>query len=159
VQQYRLRYILAKLTQQIELEAYGETERTMWLSRYTRGGFEIEHIFPQQPSDEAAAEFGAFKDPDVADRLGNLVLVEQAINASLGNRPYSQKRDVYRQSQLLLTRALAERPQVGANTQIDNAVAKLDPFPEWNEAAVIKRQEMLAKLALSVWRVPQPPGR
>jgi hypothetical protein len=157
VQQYRLRYILAKLTQQIELEAYGETERTMWLSRYTRGGFEIEHIFPQQPSEEAAAEFGAFEDPNVADRLGNLVLVEKAINASLGNRPYSQKRDVYPQSQLLLTRALAERPQVGAKTQIDNAVAKLAPFPEWNEAAVIKRQKMLAALARSVWRVPQPP--
>lgn len=157
VQQYRLRYILAKLTQHIDLNAYGETEGTKWLSRYTGGGFEIEHIFPQQPSEEAAAEFGAFEDPNVADRLGNLVLVEKSINASLGNRPYSQKRDVYRQSQLLLTKALAERPKVGANTKIDIAVAGLDPFTAWNEAAVIKRQEMLAALARSVWRLPQPP--
>src|SRR5690606_25727195 len=75
VQQYRLRYILAKLTQYIDLKAYGETAGTKWLSRYTGGGFEIEHIFPQQPSEEAAAEFGAFEDPNIADRLGNLVLV------------------------------------------------------------------------------------
>jgi hypothetical protein len=155
VQQYRLRYILAKLTQHIDLNAYGETEGTKWLSRYTGGGFEIEHIFPQQPSEEAAAEFGAFEDPNVADRLGNLVLVEKSINASLGNRPYSLKRGVYRQSQLLLTKALAERPKIGANTKIDIAVAELDPFTEWNEAAVIKRQEMLAALARSVWRLPQ----
>ena len=58
------------------------------------GGFEIEHILPQQPSEEAAAEFGMFEDQDIATRLGNLVLVEKSINASLGNRPYSQKRAV-----------------------------------------------------------------
>lgn len=154
VQQYRLRYILAKLTQHIDLRAYDATEGTKWLSRYTGGGFEIEHIFPQKPSDEAAAEFGEFEYPQVADRLGNLVLVEQAINASLGNRPYSQKRNVYRQSQLLLTKALAERPKVGTNTKIDIAVADLDPFVEWTEAAVITRQDKLMTLARSVWAVP-----
>ena len=154
VQQYRLRYILAKLAQYIDLQAYGETEGTKWLSRYTAGGFEIEHIFPQQPSDEAAAEFGVFEDPDLADRLGNLVLVEKSINASLGNGSYSQKRDVYPQSQLLLTKALAERPRVGINTKIDVAVAELDSFVEWNEAAVIQRQDKLATLARAIWHLP-----
>jgi hypothetical protein len=156
VQQYRLRYILAKLTQHIDLKAYGETEGTKWLNRYTGGGFEIEHIFPQQPSEEAAAEFGEFEEQNVASRFGNLVLVEKSINASLGNCPYSQKRDVYRQSQLLLTKAVAERPKVGSSTRIDVAVADLDPFKEWKEAAVIERQDTLAALARSVWRVPQP---
>ena len=156
MQQYRLRYILAKLTQDIELRAYGETEGTRWLSRYIGSGFEIEHIFPQQPSEEAVAEFGAFEDARIADRLGNLLLVEKSINASLGNRPYSQKRDVYRQSQLLLTKAIAERPKVGANTKIDVAVADLDPFGFWNEAAVVERQDKLALSARSVWRLPQP---
>ncbi|MFZ5676729.1 MAG: DUF262 domain-containing protein [Pseudomonadota bacterium] len=154
VQQYRLRYILAKLTQHIDLRAYGETEGTRWLSRYTESGFEIEHIFPQQPNDEAATEFGMFEDPHIADRLGNLVLVEKSINASLGNRPYSEKRDVYRQSQLLLTKALAERPKVGVSTKIDVAVAELDPFSEWNESAVLKRQDSLTALARCVWCLP-----
>ena len=158
VQQYRLRYILAKLAQYIELRAYGATEGTKWLSRYTGGGFEIEHIFPQKPSKEAAAEFGTFKDQDIANSLGNLVLVEKSINASLGNRPYSQKRDVYIQSQLLLTKALAERPKVGVNTKIDVAVAQLNPAAEWNEVAVIERQEGLATLARSAWSVRRAPA-
>ena len=153
VQQYRLRYILAKLTQYIDLRAYGETEGTKWLSRYTGSGYEIEHIFPQQPSKEAVADFGPFEETSVTDRLGNLALVEKSINASLGNRSYSAKRDVYPQSQLLLTKALAVRPRVGVNTRIDVAVADLDPFTHWNEAAVAKRQGMLATLARSVWRV------
>ena len=151
VQQYRLLYILAKLTQYIDLRAYGETEGTKWLSKYTSGGFEIEHIFPQQPSSEATVEFGEYEDPDIVDLLGNLVLVEKSINASLGNRPYSQKRDVYPKSKLLLTNSLAERPAIG-ETKIDSAV--LDPFTEWNEAAVIERQNKLTVLARSVWRLP-----
>lgn len=154
VQQYRLRYILAKLTQYIDLRAYGVTEGTKWLSRYTGGGFEIEHIYPQQPSTEAADEFGMFEDIDIANRLGNLVLVEKSINASLGNRPFSQKRDIFRQSQLLLTKALVERPKIGANTKIDIAVAELDPFSEWNEATVLDRQDKLTMLAKSVWELP-----
>lgn len=155
VQQYRLRYILAKLSQHIELEAYGETEGTRWLASYTGSDLEIEHIFPQQPSEAAAGEFGAFDDPQVTDRLGNLVLVEKSINASLGNRPYSQKRDVYRHSQLLLTKSLSEPPKIGTNTKIDIAVARLNPFPEWNAAAVAERQDRLSILAKSVWRVPE----
>ncbi|MEQ6886482.1 DUF262 domain-containing HNH endonuclease family protein [Salicola sp. Rm-C-2C1-2] len=154
VQQYRLRYILAKLTQHIDMRAYGVTEGTKWLTRYTGGGFEIEHIYPQQPSQKAEDEFGAFEDVYIAERLGNLVLVEKSINASLGNRPYSQKRDIYRQSQLLLTKALVERPKVGANTKIDIAVSELDPFVEWNEAAVLDRQDKLTLLARDVWELP-----
>ena len=155
VQRYRLRYILAKFAQNVDLQAYGETEGTKWLSRYTGGGFEIEHIFPQQPSSEAVVEFGEFEDSELGDRLGNLILVEKSINASLGNRPYSAKRDVYLQSQLLLTKALAERPKVGINTKIDVAVSGLDPFIEWNEPAVVERQHQLAVLARSIWHLPQ----
>jgi hypothetical protein len=158
VQRYRLRYILAKLTQHVELAAYGETEGTKWLSRYTSGGFEIEHIFPQTPGDDARKEFGTTADANVADRLGNLVLVEKSINASLGNRPFSQKRSVYPQSQLLLTRAVAERPKIGANTKIDAAVAKIDPFEKWNEANMTTRQDMIRGLARAIWNVPATAG-
>lgn len=154
VQQYRLRYILAKLTQFVDLQGFGETEGTKWLSRYTSGGFEIEHVYPQNPSADAAGEFGPTTDANVCNRIGNLLLVEKSINASLGNRPFSKKRSVYRQSQLLLTRALAERPKIGANTKIDAAVARIEPFEFWNEESLAKRQELLRSLARSIWNVP-----
>lgn len=154
VQQYRLRYILAKLTQFVDLQGFGETEGTKWLGRYTSGGFEIEHVYPQNPSAEAAKEFGPTVDANVCNRVGNLVLVEKSINASLGNRPFSKKRSVYPQSQLLLTRALAERPKVGVKTKIDAAVAGLEPFESWNESAVAERQELVRALARSIWNVP-----
>ena len=155
LQRYRFRYVLSKLTQYVDLRAYGETEGTRRLENYTSGGFEIEHIFPLQPCVEAAEEFGTPDDPDITNKLGNLVLVEKQINASLGNRAYSQKRAVYQQSRLLLTRALAERPKVGENTQIDRALSAIEPFPEWNEAAVNKRQRSLVALARAIWGIPE----
>ena len=155
LQLYRFQYVLAKLTQQVDLLAYGETEGTRWLGNYVSGGYEVEHIFPQTPNAEAAAEFGPVSDPEVVQRLGNLVLVEKSINTSLGNRPYSEKRPVYQQSKLLLTRALSERPKVGTNTRIDRAVASIEPYSAWSEGAVHKRQRSLVTLARAVWGLPE----
>jgi hypothetical protein len=155
LQLYRFQYVLAKLTQQVDLLAYGETEGTRWLGNYVSGGYEVEHIFPQTPKAEATAEFGPVSDPEVVQRLGNLVLVEKSINTSLGNRPYSEKRPVYQQSRLLLTRALSERPKVGANTRIDRAVASIEPYASWNEANLHQRQHSLVTLARAVWGLPE----
>lgn len=155
LQLYRFQYVLAKLTQQVDLLAYGETEGTRWLGNYVSGGYEVEHIFPQTPSAEATEEFGSISDPEIVQRLGNLVLVEKSINTSLGNRPYSEKRPVYQQSKLLLTRALSERPKVGANTRIDRAVASVEPYTEWNESHLHKRQRSLVTLARAVWGLPE----
>ena len=155
LQLYRFQYVLAKLTQQVDLLAYGETEGTRWLGNYVSGGYEVEHIFPQTPNAEAATEFGPVSDPEVVQRLGNLVLVEKSINTSLGNRPYSEKRPVYQQSKLLLTRALSERPKVGANTRIDRAVALIEPYSLWSEGAVHQRQRSLVTLARAVWGLPE----
>ena len=99
-------------------------------------------------------EFGHAEDPYPAHRLGNLVLVEKSINASLGNRAYSQKRGVYSQSQLLLTKALSDKPKVGTQTKIDKAVEDIDPFGEWNGTNLMERHRQLGKLARTVWGVP-----
>jgi uncharacterized protein with ParB-like and HNH nuclease domain len=152
LQQYRLRYVLAKLTQFVDLQGFGDKDGTRWLGRYAKD-FEIEHIYPQTPSNKAQQEFGPSSADNIAARLGNLVLAEKAINASLGNRPYSTKQPVYKQSQLLLTRALSEQPKVGTNTRIDAAVKDLKPFQKWDENAVGARQDALRKLARKVWNV------
>jgi uncharacterized protein with ParB-like and HNH nuclease domain len=159
LQFYRLLYILAKLTQYIELSAYGETEATRWLSKYIGVGYEVEHIYPQTPNDKATKEFGQYSESNISHLLGNLVLVEKSINGSLGNRPYSDKKKVYPQSQLLLTRALAEKPKVGVKTKIDTAVAELPSYDVWNEKNVKSRQAFLARLSRKVWGIPYQRGQ
>ena len=154
LQVYRLRYILAKLNQHVELSAYGETEGTRWLRNYVANEFQIEHIQPQNPCQQAVDEFGEAIDPGIINRLGNLVLVEKPINASLGNKPYSKKKLVYPQSKLLLVHAISERPKIGVNTSVDRAVRDLESFSEWNEASVTARQAKLGELARVIWNIP-----
>ncbi len=156
LRQYQLRYILAKLTQHVDLVAYGRnSEGHKWLSRYTDGtNVHIEHVLPQTLDDVVRTEFGeGADDRELLWSIGNLALVEKSINASLGRRPFSAKRPVYPQSQYLLTRAIAARPEIG-NTAIDRAVSSMTPFTKWDRAAVQARAVQLALLAAEVWGVP-----
>jgi hypothetical protein len=151
---FRLRYMLAKLTQAIDVRAYGDGGNYGDLMHYYAANNDIEHIYPMNPSDEALAEFGDKADEHVASKIGNLVLVEQAINRLLGNKAYSQKKTVYPQSQFLLVRCQAEHPALGVADQITKAIAGLPSFSAWNEKAVSERQDFLTSLAREVWKVP-----
>lgn len=167
---YRLRYILSKLSQHIDVGAYSGAGAHGVLSTYIDGAFDIEHILSEQPSDAAIAELlhaegedsspgavSAFK-ADLsalllAQKLGNLLLLERAINRSIGNGPYSGKVKIYEQSQLLLTKSLAAHPKIGVNDRITRAVAPLKTFPVWTRQAIDERQAFLAELATKVWKL------
>lgn len=155
IQQYRVRYILAKLTQFIEEKAWGNPAHGH-LDHYAAKNVEIEHILPSNPRTDVRA---AFEKPesydDYAGRLGNLTLLEKTINASVSNGSFSEKAPGYRQSAFLLTKSLVEKPQVGVNTQLNRAVADLLQFEKWSSLAIEQRQEMLIKLARKVWDIPE----
>jgi Protein of unknown function (DUF1524) len=153
LKKYQLRYIVGKLTQAVDLAGFGAaSEGHRWLSRYADASNHIEHIAPTAPSAEAVAEFGdGALEPGLIWSIGNLVLAESSINDSLGNKPFSRKREVYPQSQFLLTRTVSSTVKIGANTKIDRAVINLKPFKSWNRATVNERGQMLAKLAGRVW--------
>lgn len=154
IQQYRMRYILAKFTQYIEERAWGSPTYSR-LDRYTDKSVHVEHILPQKPTTEV---HDAFDKPieydDYVGKLGNLTLLEQTINSSISNGSYLDKMPGYRQSSFLLTKSLAEKPQVGANTQLNRAVAELIQFKSWNSQSITQRQEILTSLARKVWDMP-----
>jgi len=154
IQQYRMRYILAKLTQYIERQAWGNAAHDH-LDQYLDKSVQIEHILPRTPGSDV---FDAFDRRDEyaewVERFGNLTLLEQTINASVSNGGLAEKLPGYDESHFLLTQSIATKPQVGKDTKINRAVADLIQFEEWNSSAIERRQEMLAKLARRVWRMP-----
>jgi len=152
IQKYRIRYILGKITQYINELAYGATEIDLEQFVDSR---DVEHILPQTSTADIIASFDK---PDEIEhyihRLGNMAMLENAINSSLSNKSFSEKKHGYTQSHFLLTRTIAERIQVGVNTAIDRAVKDLMTFDEWTSASIEQRQAMLTELAKSVWDMP-----
>lgn len=159
IQRYRLRYILAKLTQDVEQRAWTNPAHTQ-LEQYMNKSVDIEHILPQEPTPEVRL---AFDKPDeyeaYSEKLGNLTLLEKTINTSVSNGPYSAKRHGYHQSAFLLTKSLDEKPHVGSNTKLNRAVQDLLQFEYWNSQSIEQRQAMLGHLARRVWLADIEVGR
>lgn len=154
IQIYRMRYILAKLTQYVERQAWNNPAHKS-LEQYIASAVDIEHILPQNPTALARDAFDKKEQYDeYVEKLGNLTLLEKTINISVSNEAYDKKLPGYRQSAFLLTKSLAEKPQVGVNTRLNRAVKNLQAFSEWDSKSIESRQKMLATLAKSVWSIP-----
>lgn len=153
MQQYRTRYLLARLTQHIEM-AFSGLKVPGSLEPFTN--LEIEHILPNKPEDDLrnkwANENPGMAYDDYKNRLGNLTLLEKPINIVAGNDFYTAKQSEYSKSGNYLTRSLVALTDVGQNTSISRINAKLVAFPAWNAAAIEKRHAMLIALAQDVWK-------
>lgn len=152
MQQYRARYLLARLTQHVEM-AFSGLKTQGSLEPFTK--LEIEHILPDNPKEELRATWAA-ENPnaiydDYKNRLGNLTLLEKPINIVAGNGFYDAKLVEYTKSGNYLTRSLVALTEVGQNTSISRINTKLEAFPEWNVASIEKRHSLLIALAQEVW--------
>ena len=118
MQQYRTRYLLARLTQHVDM-AFSGLKSAGSLEPFTN--LEIEHILPDTPTAAlrekwAVENLGSSYD-DYKNKLGNLTLLEKPINIVAGNDFYSAKLAEYRKSNNYLTRSLVELTTVGQNTR------------------------------------------
>ncbi len=153
MQQYRIRYLLARLTQHVEMAFHG-TKAPDSLEPFFK--LEIEHILPDNPKPELRSKWIS-ENPDAIyddykNRLGNLTLLEKPINIIAGNNFYATKCDEYRKSGNYLTRSLVELTCVGQNTSISRINEKLKSFPAWDAKAIKTRHEMLIPLILDSWK-------
>ena len=156
MQQYRTRYLLAKLTQHVDM-AFRGIKPPDSLEPYTK--LEIEHILPEHADSGATRKVGG-GNPDAAyddykNRLGNLTLLEKPINIVAGNDYYAAKLAEYRKSNNYLTRSLVELTPVGQDTSITRINEKLESFLSWSASSIDKRHGMLIALARDVWRTSQ----
>lgn len=65
-------------------------------------------------------------------RFGNLTLLAEEYNKSIINKPFKQKKEIYKESKINLTRDLIH-------------------YDEWTDYEIIERQKKLANIALKVW--------
>ena len=106
----------------------------------------IEHVLPRNPSGDWTEAFTETEVRAAVERIGNTTLLEPAVNRAIGSASYADKHTEYERSAYALTREIA-------------AMAP----EEWTLAFVEKRQRLLARRAVQVWRSDfddaVPPGR
>lgn len=152
IQKYRLKYILAKLSQYVDRLAWQDAETTKDLKHYLDGKLEIEHIAPQQPDAAQRAEFDLPDDyGEWVKRLGNLCLLEKPLNAAVSAGSFEEKLAAYRESKIVMTRAIASLDGYGRNNTLIQALATLTSYTHWSSREIEQRQEMIAQLSRTVW--------
>lgn len=126
----RAKYLLSQIEKQYRIEV-GENVDAMpdWTSRSVT----VEHLFAKSSSREAFATAGDYEQFQVlCDRLPNLTLLETSLNASLEDKPFSEKQATYRESAFRLT-------------------SELSSVSDWSFACAERRAGLLADLAVRAW--------
>ena len=95
---------------------------------------QVEHIWPQNPQEESFLGRSQEKHDSHVHRLGNLTVTR--FNQTLSNKPFRQKKPIYRSSNLVIENVLAEERG-------------------WSMKRVNERGLKLAEFALRRWSLPR----
>jgi len=124
---YIARYYLRKLEQAyrttLELKPIENPEKV-----------NLEHILPENPTD-LQKDWSSFDEnlyKTYYRRIGNLTLWNKRMNSDIGNGPFEGKKEVYRESELIITKKIAE-------------------YNDWTPSEIEERQKELAKKAVEIW--------
>ncbi len=119
-----VKYILAKLEIQ-----YGGTEPSL-----TNKNLTIEHILPENPTDDWVNEFQNVDVQDYIFRIGNLTLLESAKNKEADRKSFEEKQTIY----------------LTSNFKISNEQTN---YTVWNALSISARQADMANKAATVWKI------
>lgn len=151
LQQYRIRYILAKIAQYLDQERLGSYIPQV-LDNYITKGVEIEHILPFNPTESLRNEIGDEYD-DLKIRLGNLTLLEKTMNIVVGNDFFSKKVIEYSKSPFYISKSIAGLDTIGINSSVTRLNLKLRSYEYWNKEMIIDRQNLLYELSKDIWKI------
>ena len=107
--------------------------------------YQIEHIWPQNPSDRGEYdEAKKLSHEQNVHRLGNLTVAPRSWNASMGNKPFNEKRDGDPSS----------TPKIPAYADSVLRVQQdLKDYSEWTPKTIREREDAIVEWALERWRV------
>ena len=144
--------LLARMTDYVETRS-GMASRYAEYVQRGKKGYEIEHIWADQPerhTDEFAhpSEFQEYR-----NRIGGLLLLPKSFNASYGDLPYAEKREHY-VGQNLLARSLHEKAydhNPGFRRFIEVSGLPFRAHAQFKKVDLDARQALYQKLAERIW--------
>lgn len=103
------------------------------LVHYDDDNVSIEHIYPQNPTDEW--DLDETKMQRFVFRLGNICLLEKNLNRVIQNVSFEKKLPIYQKSSYYYAKKISS------------------DYTEWNDSSIIKLQTEMANSAVSIWKV------
>lgn len=152
MQQYRVKFILAKITAYVDALRMGKTEAES-LANYMDSHVEIEHIMPQTCVDKSIYGMDDAQFVLYLNRLGNLTLLENSINKSIHNAEYSTKAEEYKKSKFYLTSSISALVDQGTNTAITRTNKSMSSWTKWDVTSIEERQKMMYRLSEEIWAI------
>ena len=92
----------------------------------------IEHIMPKTINKKSWPDIDTETHEKYLNRLGNLVLLDDALNKKISNKPFAYKKNLYKKSLI--------KPN-----------QDLQKYDEWTPKQIEERQKELAEIALKIW--------
>lgn len=91
----------------------------------------LEHILPENPTDEWFEHFSRDSEDSYIYKIGNFTILEPDVNRMIGNKTYDEKKPHYQKSKYLMTNSIS--------------------FKIWNPENILNRQKHMAKQAKAIW--------
>lgn len=149
----RVRLVLARMTDYLEIQVRSASSRYSDYIKTGSGGYEVEHIWANCP-DRHTDEFPQETDfQEYRNRIGGLLLLPKNVNASMGDAPYTEKRESY-VGQNLLAASLHEQTYVhnpSFRHFIERSSLPFKQHPVFKKTDLDKRQKLYQLLAEKIW--------
>ena len=109
----------------------------------------LEHILPQNPIKWSLTKQEI---KSYVNTIGNLTLINQEMNGSMGNKRLDEKILVMRESGIQMNRDFVENLESGEITTEDETGTEIQQIvPIWNKETIASRTEGLCEAALRIW--------
>ena len=154
MQLYRIRYILAKIAQYMDIQKLAaDTSGT--IAEYMQAGVEVEHILPQTRNEVLKELYPDEEQYDqLKSRLGNLTLLEKVPNIVNSNLDFYKTRlAVYECSKYYITKSIARLDNIGKDNSLTRLNKRIKSWNYWDENTIEERQRILYDLSFDVWKI------
>jgi uncharacterized protein with ParB-like and HNH nuclease domain len=148
----QLHKILARITDHITFGSGGASIYAE-LTNSTKVRYEVEHIWADRP-EQHANEFS--HEADFArhrNRIGDLLLLPKAFNASYNDDPYSKKLPHYFKQNILAAslNPMTYEKNPGFISFVKSSGLPVKPYDEFNASGIIERGNLYREIAKRVW--------
>jgi hypothetical protein len=130
-----LRYFLYRYEEYLCKKQGSEISNEMWAQIWSKSATTtIEHIFPQSPSKNWVGKMGSGKNQleRNVNRIGNLILLPPHINSQAGQKPFAEKRKIYKSNFLRMHEEIIK-------------------CRDWDKDHINKREKVLLDWARETW--------